>query len=559
MNDPAPAHPSTAPRLPQWIWGLGAALILGGLCLRLASGGLPVQTSYPYAASLLLDAGSRIADGQVPYRDFHTPIGFTYLGLCAFFLRLSHGLPHALALLSAGCGALVGAWTWCVAAPRCRGPLAALLTVLIGLLVASPAFYGYGALEISYGGHYSRLAWGILATVVVQAVLQTRTALPGWRALVEALGVGACLGLLFGIKFTFLFAGLVVLAASWWYRRPPLRLGAAMAVGALAAVGAGLSASGGSLLGYAHDCASLGGAVPLPVLLAQYKHKLDLLGLALVAALAVWTWPAHAAGWRRSWATPLPEAPLLAALVLGLGLVLSASTGIEDASPCFLLAMLVLAQGGGAGARALPELRGATLIAAAVLGAFAARLAMPIIKGPYAVASHQLTLAHGPWAGLDFMPAVPGTTDPAQLISYVWVQPFNLIDNLWYNYLAQADALLRPRLQPGDRVLSMDYINPLSYLLAHPAPRNDLLYWSFDRNVTPATAPQAALLFADADWVMVPKIELFHESSRPKQQLYAAWIQSHYRLAGENAYWYCYRRAVLASPAATEPGATSPR
>jgi len=556
MTDFAPALPPTAPRLPLWSWGLIAALILGGLCLRLALGGLPVQTSYPYAASLLLDAGARITDGQVPYRDFHTPIGFTYLGLCAYCLRLSHGLPHALALLSAGTGALVGAWTWCVSAPRCRGQVAALLTVLIGLLVASPAFYGYGTLEVSYGGHYSRLAWGLLGAVVVQAALRPRAPLPRWQTLAEAGGVGFCLGLLFGIKFTFLFVALVLLAVSWWYCRQQLYAVLVMAGGALLAIAAGLHASGGSLHGYAHDCASLGGAVPLPQLLMQYKHKLDLLGLALVGTMAVWTWPAHATGWRRSWATPLPEAVLLAAVVLVFGLVLSASTGIEDASPCYLLALLVLALG-GATTRSLPEMRGATLVAGAVMCAFAARLAMPIVKGPYAAASHQLTLASGPWAGLDFMPAVPGTTDPTQLISYVWVQPYNLIDNLWYCYLAQADQMLRPRLQANERVLSMDYINPLSYQLGHPAPRSDLLYWSFDRNVTPATAPAAATLFADADWVMVPKIELFHESSQPKQALYAPWISSHYQLVAENSFWSCYRRTI--APGASSALLTTPR
>jgi len=182
------------------------------------------------------------------------------------------------------------------------------------------------------------------------------------------------------------------------------------------------------------------------------------------------------------------------------------------------------------------------LIAGAMLGAFAARLAVPIIKSPYAAASQQLTLTAGPWRGLDFMPAVPGTTEREHLIRQIWIQPLNLVDNLWYLYLADADRLLRPRVGPAERVLSMDYMNPFPYMLGRPAPRGDLLYWSFDRNVTPQNAPAARDLFADADWVMVPKLEAFNNSSAPKQRLYLAWITDHYQLEATSDWWDCYRR-----------------
>ncbi len=525
------------------LWATVTAAVLGGLCVRLAWGGLPVQTSYPFATTILLDAGARIRDGQIPYQDFHTPIGFTYLWLISFCLRLADGLPHALALLSAGLGLVIGAWCWWLAIARCPPALAAVVALLGGLLAASPALFGFGPLEISYGGHYSRLAWAVFASVIVQAALPVRVASGASgasRSWGEGVGLGLGLGLLLGTKFTVLFAALAVLAIAWFYRRPDRRLVFALVVAALLATTAGLYLSGASASAYLRDCSGLGGAVSLGTLLLNYQRKLDLLGLALVAALALWTWPVLRGSWRWTWRgfwrQPLPEVPALAAAVLALGLLISATTGIEDASPSCLLAILVLACGGPT------RLSGAMFVATAMLGAFGARLALPIIKGPYAAASHQLTLAAGPWRGLDFMPAVPGTTEREDLIRQVWIQPHNLVDNLWYLYLADADRLLRPRIGPAERVLSMDYMNPFPYSLGRPAPRGDLLYWSFDRNVSPQNAPVARELFADADWVMVPRLEAFHDSSAPKQRLYLAWITSHYRLAATSAWWDCYHR-----------------
>jgi hypothetical protein len=533
-----------------WLWPLLAAAALLGLCLRLALGGLPVQTAYPFATGILLDGGSRLLDGQVPYLDFHTPIGFTYLALLAGFLRLADGLPHALALLSASMGIVIGAWAWWLATARCPAPLAAAVALLCGLLAASPALFGYGPLEVSYGGHYSRLAWAVLATVIIQAALPlcaTSTAQPSSRRATavrnwsETLGLGLCLGVLLGTKFTFLFAALAILAASWWFRPPTLRLLPAILVGCVAATVAGLLASGTSLAAYLHDCSGLSGSVSVIHLLREYLRELDFLGLALIGAMAVWSWPTHRSVWQWSWRTPLPEVPTLAIIALALGLILSATTGIEDASPSYLFAMLILTSGRTDGGRA--AMHGPLLICGAVLCSFSARLAMPIIKGPYAAHSHHLTLPAGPWRGLDFMPGVQGTTDRDALIRYLWIQPRNLVDNLWYLYLADADRLLRPLVGARERVMSLDYANPFPYLLGRPAPRGDHLYWSFDRNVTPATAPPAAILFADADWVVVPKLELYNNSSSLKQRLYLAWIKTHYRLHASSPWWDCYRRA----------------
>ena len=526
-----------------WSWAIMALLVLGGLCLRLAWGGFPVQTDYPFATAILLDGGSRMLAGQVPYHDFHTPIGFTYLGLVAGFLALADGLPHGLALLSATAGAVIGAWAWYVSSIRYPLHLAATASVTVGLMAASPAMFGYGPLNVTYGGHYSRLAWSILAVVILQAAALPAHRPPGRaRACAEGLGLGTCLGLLIGIKFTFLFAALFVVACGWFHRCPDRRFVMAILFGVIVTVAVGLVASRASLGDYLADCARVGGSVSLIDLLWSYRRKADLLTLGLLGAVAIWTWPSLSAGWKPAWRRPFPEAHLLAIVVLGIGLVLSASSGIEDASPSGLLALLPLIGGHFHGPDGMRIRLGAVLIATAMFAAFGLRLAMPILKGPYASESTYAALSEGPWRGLDFLPAVKGTDTAEGLVPQVWIQPRTLVCNAWFLYLREGEALLRGRVAPEDRVLCMDYINPFPYLLGHQAPRGDNLYWSFNRNVSAANAPQAALLFADAEWVMVPKRGLYRRSVEDKLEIYQSWIEQNYQLDSSNAWWNCFRR-----------------
>ncbi len=366
----------------------------------------------------------------------------------------------------------------------------------------------------TYGGHYTRVAWALFAILVIDVSLPCAANAPRARAGSDAvgsgLGTGIVVGLLLGLKFTFCLAALGMIALAAWYRPWSWRRWLGLCLGLIVAVWSGLALSGAHLGAYAHDCFSLRSSTPLRWLLWEYKRQLDVSSLALLAAAAWWAWPRLAEHWKPSLRQPLPEIPALAACCLALGLVLSATTGIEETSPCAILALMVVAAGccGLSMRSSSPHWRmraGPWLILLAMLLPASFRLAEPIVKGPYMAASHQLVVDSGPWSGLDFMPAVSGSTERAGLLPYVWIQPRNLIDNLWYLYLSDGMRLLGPRMGVGERVLSMDYINPFSYALVHPAPRGDLLYWSFDRNVTAQSAPAAPLLFADAQWVLVPR------------------------------------------------------
>ena len=521
-----------------------AALLLVLLAARLALAGFPVQTGYPWSAGVLLDGGARVLTGQVPHSDFHTPIGPAYLAAVAGCLRLADGQPHALALLAALAGCATGAVALALAWRRFPRAMAGLLALGVGLLATSPAFFGPGSLDLSFGGHYSRTAWSLLAVVILWALAPAREPAKRWIPGVEAVIAGLCLGAAAGTKFTFALVGVALLLVAWWYGRASLRSLALAAAGAAAAVGLALAISGASPIDYLRDCAGVGGNASLLRLLIDYRRSLDPLGLALLAAVAVLTWRAHSAAWRPTLLRPLPAGPALALACLAGGIALSATNGIEHASPCYLLAAIVLVarthdrQEGEAD----PSARAALLITAAALLATCARLAMPIATGPYAAKAPARLAAGGPWTGLGFMPADEPRTSRAELYPYLSREPRTVLTNAWFLWLDAGATLLDGRVAPGEHVLCLDFVNPFPYVLERPAPVGDHLYWHFGRNVGPRNTPSPEALLGGAEWVMVPKIPLFADTARRKRSLYDPYIAEHCRLVAENDWWWCWRR-----------------
>jgi len=524
-----------------WPWGLLGMAILVFLCLRLMLAGYPVQTGFPGSSGVLLDGGSRILHGQHPHQDFHTPIGFIYLFFVAVCLKLAHGLPHALALLSAGAGLVIGCWAWALGRKRFAPAFAGLVAMTTGLIAASPAFFGYGPLAISYGGHYSRLSWSLLILIILQAAMITKTVSSArWRQF-EHLITGVCLGLLAGTKFTFFGAAVGLLMVSWWFSRPSLADLLLIIVGALGTVLSGLWMSGASLIGYLHDCGGVSSTASVGGLILQYRHNLDLLGLSLLVGVAWLLWSDQQVSSEPSLRRSLWEKYILSTTVLALGIVLSATDGIEEASPGISIALLVLVGASRSGGdMTATRATSALIVCAAVFFSWSMRLGIPIVKGPYAAESHQATIDNGPWHQLDFMPNVPAERVRESLVPCIMFPPLCVQDNAWFLYLQAGNDLLRGRVASQERVLSMDYINPFPYMLQLPPPLHDHLYWHFGRNIDKKSAPSARELFTNVEWVMVPRMPILHGSVQPKMELYGAWISQHYVTAGENAWWQCW-------------------
>src|SRR3712207_3518150 len=158
----------TAPleRTTFWVSGtlLCAAAAFG---LLLALPGQTVTTAYLNDLFIFLDGAHRIASGQVPNRDFHTPLGPLnfYLPAMGYWLsgNLGGAMPTGMALLVLGFAPV----TAHVLTSRLRPVIAFPFGAFVILILAVPMNLGESIAALSFAMFYNRIGWAALAILLV--------------------------------------------------------------------------------------------------------------------------------------------------------------------------------------------------------------------------------------------------------------------------------------------------------------------------------------------------------------------------------------------------------
>src|SRR5215210_3531006 len=156
------------PRTPRPVPVAGLILAIAALCaLLLALPGQTITTVYVNDLLIHLDGAHRIASGQMPNRDFHTPLGplTYYLPAAGYWLSgaLGGAMPTGMALLML---ALAPALAYIVGSrlsPAIALPFAAFLI----LILAAPVNPGEGVTALSFAKFYNRIGWAALAALLV--------------------------------------------------------------------------------------------------------------------------------------------------------------------------------------------------------------------------------------------------------------------------------------------------------------------------------------------------------------------------------------------------------
>jgi hypothetical protein len=100
--------------------------------------------------------------------------------------------------------------------------------------------------------------------------------------------------------------------------------------------------------------------------------------------------------------------------------------------------------------------------------------------------------------------------------------------------------LLRLHSGPSDRIVCMDLTNPFSFALQRPPATGDALWWD-QHSFTKRVHPDAERVFEHAAVVMVPKYPISVQPERQPISVYAGFLETHYTLAAESAFWKLYR------------------
>ena len=186
-----------------------SVLILGSIFVIGVLHGNTYISGFAQDTFVYFDGSHRLNMGQVPHKDFHTPLGvaaylLTYLG---FLLKGSYAGSLELASF------LVAVAVTLFAVLLLRGRTSAFFAVLtiafLSFLTAIPVFVGSPGTTITHGGYYNRWAWAALTLIYITYIAPKTYS--NSRLASEALMLAFLITFLFFLKVTYFVFALMFL------------------------------------------------------------------------------------------------------------------------------------------------------------------------------------------------------------------------------------------------------------------------------------------------------------------------------------------------------------
>lgn len=492
--------------------------------ILLAMPGRTVTTRYLNDLFIFLDGAHRIMSGQVPHRDYHTPIGALADVLPALGILLTGSFGAAM---PAGMALLIVVLSPAMAhvlASRLRPSLALPTAAYLVLILALPANIGEAPTHLSFAMFYNRIGWASLGLLLVMVLPPER----GTSFVRDA----ACAALLTLIQlYTKVSYGAVSLAFLGFMlldRRATGWSGLALAI--VVAVTAFLEAVCRLPSAYLTDLVLAGrtsGAVQggfQALATAAAENVADYVVFGLAAALV----PSRSADVR-----------------MVLFLAFCAVSGLWILNQNFQVTGIVtLAVGTVAAAEALARRgersRSAEVRSAAVgAGILALVFLVPfILERSLGLATHFVLAMNG----ADERPILPkfdgiilANTRSSDDYGYLLAYAATIDDG--------ARALMSLDSKPTG-VAVFDFVNPFSAGLGLAPPRGDSSFNAFRRNVSNAHHFPAESYLHDVRIVMEPKWRISPETAEGLRNLYGPYLAANFNLVRETEFWKVHVRRL---------------
>ena len=162
----AVAHPA---RSRGFAWSTAVfSAALAVICAVTVFTGLARMRLFEHDIFFLLGNAYRVAQGQVPHRDFSSAWGPVMYLIDAAGLLLSRMHPDGIAYANAVFAALIGVWAFWIGQARLCGPAACWMGIYTALLIAAPFALGCDPFMFSYGMVYNRYGFALLGIILVE-------------------------------------------------------------------------------------------------------------------------------------------------------------------------------------------------------------------------------------------------------------------------------------------------------------------------------------------------------------------------------------------------------
>jgi hypothetical protein len=493
------------------------------LALLLALPGRTEVVKYVNDLLIFLDGAYRIAEGQVPNRDFHTALGplAYYIPGIAFMLTGSLGaaMPTGTALVIL----LVAPSTVHVLASRFHPAIAIPLGAVLLLILAAPFNLGEPVTALSFGMFYNRIGWAVLALLLTMYIAPRKPARR--QILFDALSAALFVLLLVYLKISYGAVALVFLVLMLVLSPQRRWAAVALAIVGTAAilielVWGGTAAHIADLRLAAEVSGGLRGTIEDRVRLALINLA-DILIFTVLAGFALWR--------TRSFRD-----------LLFYGFC--AASGYAVLNQNFQgWGMITLFAGAAVAAERLvradantgdQKLRHAGLAAWLLLLAF---LLPTLVTCGLALGLHTVLAARG--AGDDF--ALPNF-EGVRLVN-VWSPSDHFFSSNYINSLRNGAAALA-EFAPGEGgVFVLDFVSPFSAGLGLQPPEGDSSWQHIGRTFNDQVFLPPEELFSGVRIIMDPKYPVERFTTDGLRRAYLPYIQQNFDLIGENVDWWVYR------------------
>jgi len=527
---------------------LAGVPVLGGIWALLSPGrALSREMTWDF---LFIFAGAwHLHYGHAAHVDFHTPLGvLNFLLLLAGFqifgiTPLAFMAGVVMVVLAVFTLASWAAWRRLPLLPAC------IFVVFVSLLILMPANVGDMPNIFSFAMSYNRYGWSALCILTLILYVPPRNGRGGdW---IDIGAVGFLLVAVFYLKVTYFAAGLAILGfAVLVCPHVRRRWQVWVATGAVL-VAIALAPYNHPYLADIWDAAQAG-----TIRTSLHYHLLVFLPGAAeyasyVAALAV-VWLM----WRRGQA-PL-HLPVAAAFIILLGFFVLTQNAQPGSVPLgIMIAFLIYDQlrhtlpREPAGTLALSMLAlmvfpfAAIVVSSASLAAYNIKARNP--EGLSVVDRTQLQGLAVPAEEGNLLAAFSSSRVDPRLLGQVRMvgARFELSAFEYVETILEAATLLQDGHYPRGGIVTLDQVNPLPFMLGDKPPRGDNLWSGPIVSLRPA-----ASLFAEADYVLVPKFSTLSAWTSRAMAEYGAFLAEHYPFRKETRSWILLSR-VGAAP--TDP------
>jgi hypothetical protein len=503
--------------------------------------------SMAYVADMMVfyDGGDRVLNGQLPNRDFHTPLGLLAYLLPALGLWAGESLGRMMPIATAAFAALFLPLLIHVCVSRLPLKQGLFFAFWALALIVTPA--SIGELEPSFAMFYNRWGFGLLSLLFLLFLPRLRGQSGEWK---DALTVASVLLLTFYLKITY-FAVAAVMTLPLLYfletRRIAL-IGGLLAIGCMSLV----HIVWGGTFNYLQDLSvaaqtsgTIRGSSGVFVQLAL-NDAATLFPFLLILGLCA----AGGVSFR---------IVVLCLVIAGAGLVLANQNyqglGVPTLIPAAILAATSLdarlKRNEGDSLKLAATLLLATIV---VPPAFAAtRSALVHMAQPQASNSKSARVAEV--NGLQATDLVGDSADAdgvnrARKLYRAGTGDLETVQilrkDLWHteylSTLKDAEALLRNDPALSGRIFVLDFANPLNAMLSRKAPQGVESWYHRGRTFDQKVFRRPEQTFADVDLVLVPKAPVDPNAYFLLKQIYGTYIERNYRVAARSDYWIAYAR-----------------